>query len=89
MPGSPRSSAAPSTLYIGRVAKVTGATATVIIPELGGPTYTYGPARTPEYDPTATVGPTRPLAAGDPVLVGLLASNTGNRDTVVIVARLA
>lgn len=80
MPGRPRAvERAPSTLYLGTVEKVTGNTATVIVPELGGPSYAYGPARYPAG----------PLAAGDSVLVGLLASNTGNRDTVAIVARLA
>lgn len=92
---------APTTLYLGTVSAVTGTTATIIIPELGGPAYAYGPARIPDYlaaGAATELGeagveqhthPLRPLAAGDPVLVGLLATRTGTRDVVVVVARLA
>lgn len=111
MPGAPRRPAGgtPATLYLGTVSKVTGATALVVIPELGGPSYTYGPARFPselldrnagaagttstgatsDGDPLHTHTYGDPLKAGDPVLVGLLATRTGTRDAVVIVARLA
>ena len=106
MPGAPRRPPTPATLYLGTVSKVTGTTATVVIPELGGPGYSYGPARFPDHlaagaatssvdadaggtDPAHTHHPGRPLAAGDPVLVGLLATRTGTRDAVVILSRLA
>lgn len=58
---TPRPPAAVGAVYIGRVEKVTGATAFVVIPDLGGPSYSYGPARYPDHlKPAAVTGSTDP-----------------------------